>query len=217
MQIQSINSYNLKNNTNFKSAIPVIYWEKVGKEFKLVDDFNTVKRMQDILVRRANGTGSSCSEAIADRQKVMGLLDKKDSDYHIMFEKYGIKALWKLAKDAIKVGSFYPKSEETGWKYGKFNPFVYLTTGMDSIALRDKGKKIGLTIKQNSSSEKIDRAKENYVQVGKDLYQRSNQDELHVILEKDSKLTYKILKLDMYPKEGPKNPLAIMGYYKAEK
>ena len=213
MRIEKINSVNLcDKNTTFKSAIPVAYWEKIGNEYKLVDTMKDVQRMQDILVRRANGTGSSSKSALKERQMVMDLLKKKDRDYQIEYDKYHIPGTLNIAKRLV--GSFYPKRENTGWLYGKFNPLVMLMSGLDKQALNDMGRGIGLEMKKGSPKEAIDKAKERFVDKGKKLISMLSTNELHVIVEKIKNGGYKIMKLDMYPPEGPKSPYTIMGYYK---
>ena len=90
MQISSINNSSSQfknNNVGFKSAIPVVFWEKVGGKYEIVQDITKIERMQDILVRRANGTGGKSDEAMQERFKVMSLLYGKDRDYRLAFDK----------------------------------------------------------------------------------------------------------------------------------
>ena len=198
-------------NTNFKSAIPVVYWEKIGKQYKLVDNLKDVQRMQDILVRRANGTGSKAPRALRERKMVMDLLREKDRDYEIEYDKYKIPGFLKVAEKLV--GSFYHKQGHTGWEYGRFNPFVMLMTGLDKETMNDMGRGIGIELKKRSPKELVDQAKDNFVAKGKKLSARSTEEELHVIVEKIKNRGYRIIKLDMYPKEGPKSPYTIMHYY----
>ena len=211
MQISAINVNQNQNRTNFKSAIPVTFWEKLGKEYKIVDNVEEIKRMQDILVRRANGTGSSSKGALRERKMVMDLLKSKDRDYSIQYDKYHIPGRLELSKSIA--GSFYPAQEKTGWQYGKFNPFVMLMTGLDKEVLKDMGRGIGLEMKKCSPKDLVDKAKERFVDKGKKLISMPTKEELHVIMEKAKNGVYKILKLDMYPSEGPKSPYTIMKYY----
>ena len=237
MQIQAINYNQPQKPTNFKSAIPVVYWEKIGSKYELVNDINKVMRMQDILVRRANGTGGKSKEAIRERWKVMQLLYNKDRDYRLAFDRNiipgnqiiefanGVKKFITLkfadGKErpiTLKLGnsvvsSFYPKKEYTGWIYGKFNPLAVLMTGPDYEAMKYMGRGIGLETKRGSSKEIIQEAKSMYADKGNYLSSMPIGDELHVIME-ESKGGYKLNALDMRPSTGPESPYAKMGYYK---
>lgn len=215
MQISAINNSTnqLKNNNvGFKAAIPVAYWEKIGKEYKLVDNITEVKRMQDVFIRRANGTGGASDAAMAERRMVMGLLKAKDKEYGIEYNKYIMPGLLKLAKKIA--GSFYPNKQYTGWQYGKFNPLVVLMTGLDNQALNDMGRGIGYEIRKGSPEVVIDGTKSRYVSEGRRLASMTAGKELHVIMEKNKNGGYRIVKLGMYPAEGPESPYTIMGYYK---
>ena len=210
MQVLGINSLP-SNNTNFKSAIPTVFWEKAGEKVDLVNDFNLTQRLGKILVRRANGTGANSKQALCERKMVMGLLYNKDRDYHFAYDRVHIPNTQKLAESIT--GCFYPKKNKTGWLYEKFNPRALFMTGQDYITMKSFGENIGYATKSLNEG-KVETAKEKYMKKGRDLGAIPTNDELHVIVEKTKSGGYKILKLDMYPPEGPKSPYAIMGYYK---
>ena len=237
MLIQAVNCNQQSLKTSFKSAIPVVYWEKIGSKCELVSDINKVKRMQDILVRRANGTGGKSNEAMLERLKVMQVLYGKDRDYRLAYDKNiipgqlsikfadGIKRLitQKFADGKEKpitlnlansiASSFYPKKEFTGWLYGKFNPMVVLMTGPDYEAMKYMGRGIGLETRKGSGANVIDEAKSMYVHEGNYLSSMSTKEELHVVME-ESKGAYKLNALGIRPSSGPESPYAKMGYYK---
>ena len=211
MQIQQISNVYNHSHTKFKSAIPTVFWEKAGSEVNLVHDYDLTQRLGKILVRRANGTGGKSKEAITERQKVMGLLYRKDRDYHFAYDRYHIPEKNTLSESIS--GCFYPKKDKTGWQYGKFNPRAILMTSTDFFTMKGFGENIGLKLKSFDET-KVKNAKESYMKKGRDLGAIPTKDELHVIVEKTKNNGYKILKLDMYPPEGPKSPYTIMGYYK---
>lgn len=210
MQIQSIGTNHNLINTNFKSAIPTVFWEKSPNSVELITDFNLTKRLGKIVVRRANGKGAATKGAILERKKVMSLLYDKDRDYRLAFDKKGIASRYTVA-DTI-TGCFCPQKDKTGWMYGKFKPRAFLMTGPDHNIMRDFGENIG-NISKQCDIVQTNKAKEQYVQKGKALTALPTKEELHVIVEKNKNDGYKILKLDMYPAEGPRSPYTIMGYY----
>ena len=212
MQVSTINNNkNQYRNTNFKSAIPTVFWEKSGKEVNLIHDFDLTQRLCNILVRRANGTGGRSKEAIQERENVMSLLYGKDRDYHFAYERVHIPNTQTLTESIT--GCFYPQKDKTGWLYGKFNPRALFMTGADFVTMRYFGKEIGYASKSMNKG-KVETAKEKYMKKGKDLGTIPSEDELHVIVEKTKSGGYKILKLDMYSPAGPQSPYVIMGYYK---
>jgi hypothetical protein len=207
MNIQPISA---NYQQNFKSAIPTVFWERTAKRVDLVHDVDLTRRLCNILVRRANGTGGKNKAAMQERKMVMDLLYYKDRDYHFAYDAKHIPNRYALAEGIT--GCFYPDSTKTGWKYGKFTPRVFLMTGSDYFTMRDFGETIGYESKSRDKG-RIATAIENYHEKGKDLGAIPTKDELHVIVEKTKSGGYKIIKLNMYPPNGHKSPFTIMGYY----
>ena len=120
MQIQATNNYSRNNQqTNFKSAYPVIYWVKntgtVGKEAPTITK-DLTEKLQSKLVRYLNRTFSK-----SDPQKVniMGraftFLRREDTDY----------------QNSPIVRSFYNTS--AGTQKNGIKPIAYLLTGKDVV------------------------------------------------------------------------------------
>ena len=186
MQIQSINNYSKTNQqTNFKSAYPVVYWVKdTGREIS--KDAPTItkeltEKLQGKLVRYLNRTFSK-----SDPQKVnlmaraFTFLKSQDSDY----ENYPL------------VRSFYNQS--VGSQKNGIKPIAYLLTGKDvDIFENTFAKPIGRNkaespmINGKRNSAELDIALDKYYRLGldyvknraKEFIKGGENTELHVQFE----------------------------------